>query len=572
MNRILSFGFLCFVAVMLASATWFSVFLPARVLKQAQNEFLIRTGRMLDVAHGASLRMSPSFGIALNDISVSGVSAMAAPVVQAKALFIPVSLFEVLGLKVANGDMVVEAPTFTININSEGRSNIVLDGTAPVSKSDANAQLPPPMHVTFQNGTFVYQDELNTKTFALYEAEGLIIVDDEQEITLKSAATLGGQRVHFQAILNSLPRAFDDGSPFDFNLQGAASSFGFSGRLVATKGIELAGQATVDSDDAAQLFKWLGVGLHGLNGKHRLAITSAIETRGPLFLFKKADIKFANMKAQGDISFSAAGARPSLTLALGLDELNTNLYSVPVKSLTPLGSWSDRPFDLNDMSALNVQFRIAANQVRFGGFTTGTAEVVGELKEGVLKTSITSEISGKADIDLDAAQSPAKLSLNLDLKNIEAKTFMPQFAGMSWLQAPMGLNASLNTKGATQAEMISNLIGNIRMQGDQAQIKGANLAGLAAHVESEAVTGWEGEATNSVSVNATLSVEDGVATLQESVLTLPDLKISQTGEIDILRQALNMEATLNRSGGKPVKIKIVGPWAKPNLAIVKSGN
>ena len=126
MNQILRFGFLSFVVVMLALATWLAVFLPARIMKQAQSEFLGRTGRMLTVAAGASLRISPSFGIALNDISVAGASAMATPVAQAKAVFIPVSLIQAFGLQVPSGKMVFETPTFTMSINSEGRSNIIL--------------------------------------------------------------------------------------------------------------------------------------------------------------------------------------------------------------------------------------------------------------------------------------------------------------------------------------------------------------------------------------------------------------------------------------------------------------
>ena len=574
MKQILRFGFLSFVVVMLALATWLAVFLPARIMKQAQSEFLGRTGRMLTVAAGASLRMSPSFGIALNDISVAGASAMATPVAQAKAVFIPVSLIQAFGLQVPSGKMVFETPTFTMSINSEGRSNIILGDGATGFITDVNSASPATMLVTFQNGTFIYSDEVNVKSFMLSEADGFISVDEKQEITLKSDAALGGQRVHIQTVVKSLSRAFADGSPFDFNLEAAAAAFGFSGRVVAAKGIDLAGQATLDTDDAARLFHWLGIDLHGLAGKYPLSIASAVEIQGPLILLKKADIKFANMKAQGDVSYLATGVRPNLTLALVLDELNAALYALPVNGLTPLGTWNDRAFDLNDMNALDVQFRIAATQVRSGNFTTGPAEVDGEIKGGVLKASISSETSGKVDIDFDAAQSPPKLSLNLNLKNVEAKTFMPRFTGMDWLQGALRLSASLNAEGASQAEMISNMNGNAEMQIDRAHIEGVELAGLAAHVQSEAVSGWEGEATDPVVANAKLSFADGVATLQENVLTAPGVTISQTGEIDLLRQALNLEATLNlnRGDGKPLKIKVSGPWAKPNFALVKSGN
>lgn len=573
MNRILRFALLGVVVLMPALATWISVFLPARVMKQTQYDFLGRTGRTLNVAGGTSLEVSPSFGVALHDISVAGASALADPVVNAKALFIPISLAQAFGFRAPTGDVLVDVPVFTMSVNSEGRSNIYLGGMAD-AKTDVNAPLPGPTLVNFQNGTFIYKDEVKAKIFTFSEADGLIAVDAQQEMTLKSAAALGGQRVHFQGVLHSLPRAFADGSPLDFNLDGVGSAFGFSGRVVAAKNIDLAGQATVDTDDAARLFKWLGVEVHGLSGKYPLVISSAVETQGSVFLLKKADVQFAGMKGQGDVSFSPSGPRPSLTLALSLDELNTDLYALPVKGLAPIGSWNDRPFDLSDFKTLDMQFRIATSQARFGEFIFGPAEIDGELKDGVLTTTINSETSGKADVIFDAAQTPPNLKLNLDLKNVEAKTFMPRFAGMNWLQGPMRLSASLAAEGASQAEMIGNLKGSVDAQIDHARIQGVELGGLAAHVQSEAVSGWEGATTDPVVGNVKLSLVDGVATLQENVITAPGVKTSQSGEIDILRQALNLEATLalNRGDGKPMKIKITGPWAKPSFALVNSNN
>ena len=69
-------------------------------------------------------------------------------------------------------------------------------------------------------------------------------------------------------------------------------------------------------------------------------------------------------------------------------------------------------------------------------------------------------------------------------------------------------------------------------------------------------------------------VEDGIANLGKSELTAPGIKLNAVGEFDVLRQALNLDvdAVLNRGDGKPAKIRVDGSWAKPNFALVKSGN
>ena len=572
MNRIVSLGIICALASMLALATWLLVFLPAQVLKQTQAEFLNRTGKPLSVVGGASLRFSPQFGIALNDVKVAGLSALDTNAFQARAIFIPLSFKNFFGPGYDHENLVVEAPVFNVTINNEGQSNILSSDQSDQSKVDKNAVAPSPFQLTFQNGIFEYRDATNT--FTMSEAEGLIAVDQQQEITVKSAAVLAGQRVHFQSVLNSLPRAFAEGSPFDFNLDGAGASFGYSGRLIVKKSVEIAGQATVDTADASRLFKWVGIELNNLQGKHPLAITSAIETQGALVLMKKADVKFSGATAQGDISFLKAAARPSLTFDLAVDQINTNLFVPAIKQVSQAGIWSDEAFNLSDMKGLDVAFKFAAHQVRFGNFISGEARVEGVLKDGVLNAAVSSEASGKADINFDAAKSPPEMRLNFELKKIEAQTFMQRFAGMAWLQGQLSFNAALTSEGSNQLEMVGGLKGNVEIAFDQAQIQGAELAGLAAHVQTENVSGWEGQMTDPVTGNAKFILADGVATFQENDILAPGLKSTQTGEIDILRQALNLESVsrLNRGDGKPMKIKISGPWAKPNFVLLKETN
>jgi uncharacterized protein involved in outer membrane biogenesis len=571
MNRILSYIFLSLGLVALTLTIWLFVFLPNILEKRAQGAILNRTGSLLTVSGGHSLQFSPQFGIALYDVSCANSPSSQIPLVTAKKLTFPITFRQILGAQLSSNNLELEQPILNFGVDDRGHSKIGFPDSVSDAKTDANAPLPAPLHITVKNGSISYQNDVTSKTFSLTAMDGLIDVDAQDEITFKAAGLLAQQRVHFSGDLKSLPRAFSEGSPFDFNLEGAGASFGFSGRLVAAKGIDLAGQGTVETAEASRLFTWLGADLHGFEKKQTLSIAAAVESKSSVFLFKKADIRFAQMQAKGDVSFSNDGVRPSLTLDLKVEDLNTNFYAPISENTAPLGGWSDKPFDLTDIKAVDAQFRLVANKLQYGRFSVGPAEIGGQLKDSILNAKIKNADIGNFDLNFDAHQSPPKLDLNFALALPKAEAFMPSFSHMNWLEGPFSLNGALNTAGASQSDMIGALKGHVEAQSEAATLKGIEIAKLGAHVLAEPVEGWEGETSKPTAFKTKFTIDEGVASVESASLTAPGAKITVTGEVDILRQALNLAAdiNLNRVDGTPSKIKIDGAWAKPHFVLVK---
>ena len=564
MHKILSYIFFSLVLAVLTAAIWLFVFLPMILEKRAQGAILNRTGSLLSVSGGHSLQFSPHFGIALYDVSWGGV-------VSAKKLTFPITFMQILGVQASSTNFELEQPIFNVGVDGQGRSKFAVPQPGSVAKTNANEPLPLPLHVTVKDASFNYQNDATAKTFNLTAMDGLIDVDADDEITFKAAGQLAQQRVHFSGNLKSLPRAFGEGSPFDFNLEGAGAAFGFSGRLVAAKGIDLAGQGTVETMDALRLFSWLGADLSDMQTKQSLSITAGVESESSIFLLKKADIRFAQMHAQGDVSFSNAGVRPNITLDLKIDELNTNLSAPVAENVAPNGSWNDKLFDFTDAKAFDAQFRLTANRFQYGKFSIGPAEIEGQLKDSILSAKIANVDIGHFDLNLDAAQSPPILDLNFALTLPNAETFMSSLLHMTWLAGPLNMNGTLNAIGASPSDMIGSLKGNAEIQSEAATLNGVDVVKLGAHVLGEPVDGWQGEATSPTFFKTKLVVADGVASVESGILTAPGVKIDVTGEVDVLRQALNLIAKMNfgRTDGTPAKIKIDGAWSKPHFVLVK---
>lgn len=558
MKRIYTFVFAGLIILTLAVTSWLLGIVPGLAAKTIQNETVRRTGRTLMIKGGASVQFSPQLGIALHDVSVSGASTNSEPVVMAKTLLVPASFFQLLSLQVSNQEIELEEPIFTVQFDATGQSNI-MGGEA----ADDTQVAVLPLRIRFQNGVFKYIDEPNAKVFTVADVEGLADLDAQNKAHINAAMTVAGERAHIAANLNSLSRAFHDGSPFDFNLDAVGASISYGGRIVARQGLDLAGQLRVDTNNATRLFKWLGLDFHGMGSNVLFSLTAALESNRSFINLKQSDIVLSGMKAKGDISLANNAVKSNVTLDLKFENLNTDLFLNSKQNV----SWSERPFDTHNFNALDLSYNLAATKMRVGGFETGDAQVVGNLKDGILTSTISSPTLGQSTINFNNHETPPKLGLEMALTLSDAKSFMQQFADMNWFSGAMVLNGKLETVGNSQSEMIGALDGEIEIKSREAAFKGVSLSALAGKALVQPLAGWGGGDTEPVVFNSKFIWADGIATLQDNSLSAPGVKITASGEIDLLRQALNIDARvkLNQGDGKPAQVAVEGPWGKPHI-------
>ena len=558
MKRIYTFVFAGLIILTLAVTSWLLGIVPGLAAKTIQNETVRRTGRTLMIKGGASVQFSPQLGIALHDVSVSGASTNSEPVVMATTLLVPASFFQLLSLQVSNQEIELEEPIFTVQFDATGQSNII-GGEA----ADDTQVAVLPLRIRFQNGVFKYIDEPNAKVFTVADVEGLADLDAQNEVHINAAMTVAGERTHIAANLKSLSRAFHDGSPFDFNLDAVGASISYGGRIVARQGLDLAGQLRVDTNNATRLFKWLGLDFHGIGSNVLFSLTAAVESNRSFINLKQSDIVLSGMKAKGDISLANNAVKSNVTLDLKFENLNTDLFLNSKQNV----SWSERPFDTHNFNALDLSYNLAATKMRVGGFETGDAQVVGNLKDGILTSTISSPTLGQSTINFNNHETPPKLGLEMALTLSDAKSFMQQFAEMNWFSGAMVLNGKLETVGNSQSEMIGALDGEIEIKSREAAFKGVSLSALAGKALVQPIAGWGGGDTEPVVFNSKFIWADGIATLQDNSLSAPGVKITASGEIDLLRQALNIDARvkLNQGDGKPAQVAVEGPWGKPHI-------
>jgi uncharacterized protein involved in outer membrane biogenesis len=531
-------------AVLLAG--WVAM-MPAHIAQKIKLAIETRTGRELLVGGGSSLVFAPSLGVMLHDVKLSGSSALAEPVLRAKGLTVPLTFTQLLGGQSHDQSLILDEANIAVILNAQGHANVLIEPTPEAEKTNSDSKISQLLHIKINDGTFHFNDMRNGNDFDLQQLKAEI--DFAEGLTATGSAAVKDQHVNFSTTLTSLSRAFAEGSPIDLNVDGVDSAFSFSGRIATGGSLNLAGQASVESKNAMRLLNWLGVKLQGFDAVKALSLSGALESQGATFLLKNAQFKLADMSAQGDVSFSKEGQRPSLTLAVKADLLNFNHYKNPENIIVK--GWSEAPINVSNLDALNMQFQIATQKMIYNGLSSGAATIEGALKDRVLTATVKSEAlasgSANAVIKLDAQQLPAKFNLDLDLAKVDAKNFLSNYVGQAWLSGALTLSAQISAMGENQSAMLSRVAGHA-----EGKIEGGKIAGL----QNTPLAA----ATQKFDAQAKLDIAEGVVTLGEN-------SFSGTGEVDILRRAL---AITLAPPAKP-KTLITGYWDAPKISTIALG-
>jgi AsmA protein len=565
---------ICLLALILIGG-WFA-FLPARYAGLVAQGIEKKMGRTLTIDGGAGFVFSPHFGIGLHDVTLAGASALAEPVIRAKTLTVPLSILQLItGLGDAKIFLLDQA-NINVTINGQGHSNVLIEQEPSSAKTDSDAAALKPITLKISDSHFRFRDERNGNAFELKGITGETQFMGDGSITATGAAVINDQFINFDANLASLQRSFAEGSPFDLSADGVASSFAFSGRLATGGSINLAGQAEVTSTDGPRLLRWLGADLNGFAAAKKLSLSGALESNGSTFSLKEAKLKWAQMNARGEVSISFEGERPALRAALGFDQLDFNLYQQTTSGGSQAAqSWTEKPYDLSNLKALDIELKLSTTKLRYNDLETGVATLEAKLKDRKLDATIkSSAVAGGAGdfaVDFDAAQLPAKLKLNLDLMRVEANPVLAALFGMKWLSGPLTLSTQLSAVGNSQAELLSTLGGQAQIGLQDGVISGVDIGKIAGAASKNIVEGWAGEKTQAVNAAITLAFKEGIATVGSNEITTPDLSLSASGEIDLLRRSLDLSSdpTLKRDGGAdlklPVGIKVTGAWDHPKI-------
>ncbi len=611
MKRIVIFfsGLLLVVALALAAIPFFLT--TDFVGEQLKAAVAKNTGRNLTINGSLAFKFWPEVVVEANDVALSNPPDMFKGQFAAiETLRVKVAVLPLLSRQVDVREITLLRPRLSLIVDGNGRENWSFssggakpaensqpekngDSSAPSAFELEEVKLAP---IVIKGADIRYLDERSGATFAAQKVNLEIKLGGlSGPVSVKGDLVWNREKINLNTFVKSPTTLTGRGSPIDLAIETRLLAAQFNGRAKLNNGLALAGTIKTKTSSIRDLATWVGSPMSKGKGLGAFSANAALDMSGKVIKLNKAKVTLDGMNAQGALTISLAGARPSLTANIGMDRIDVNQYLKTGASTqdstqgtpqgkTSSGDWSDARIDLSGLKALDAKLSIATSQIRYKDILIGKTRVSATLKNGLLnaKLSEMAFYDGTASGQIILNGQPKKPTIQgaLNASGLNAFRLLKDFANFKRLEGAGQIQLSLATAGASQREMVSTLAGTAKLKFTDGAIRGINIASMIRNVQKSILGGWEkndNQSTDFSELSAVFNIKDGIAKNEDLKLIGPLVRVSGKGEVDMLRQRLDyrvkpkLVASLQGQGateklkGIAVPIIVKGPWSNPKI-------
>ncbi len=579
---------------------------PGFVAEQLAGMVRRQTGRTLTIGSAPVLTFWPSLSVRLTDVSLSNPPGMAAGrFLRVGKLELSVALRPLLRRRLVVRTIRLTAPEISLVVDTQGRANWVFGEkaqAAPAERAPSAADAPAGgllssvrmAPVVIREGKVRYLDERSATALAVDSVNlTLSLPTPESPLRLKGSAVWRASPVRFVLFVRAPQKLALAGSPLDVTLDAPRLKAAYSGFAGLRGGLELAGRIEASGPSLRGLFSWLGAQMPAGRGLGAFSAKGAIGVSGGRVELKKAEVSLDGMRARGTVRIFP-GRRLRVSAALGVDRIDANAYmrppaqaagtKEPAGAARPPADWSDAPLDMSPLRGLDADLRLAAGAILFRDVRIGRSEATAKLRDGVLDVTLKKMAfyggAASGRLILDGSRKKPAVRGALRATGISGGRLLRDLAGMTSLRGRLDASLSLAASGASQREMVSMLKGEARLRFADGAIRGVNVARLVRTVREAVVNGWKKaprEKTDFAELSASFRIADGIAGTKDLRMIGPLVRLTGSGEVDLLRRRLDLRVnpklvgSLKGQGGRmelaglPVPVIVRGPWDNPKI-------
>jgi AsmA protein len=184
------------------------------------------------------------------------------------------------------------------------------------------------------------------------------------------------------------------------------------------------------------------------------------------------------------------------------------------------------------------------------------------------------------DVIVDATAAVPAYALRSDLAGVRALPLLQSAADFDKLDGKLQAKLSLQSSGASQRAIMSNLDGTVFTVFQDGAIRGINVAQMIRSLTSGTLSGWQQDnqqTTDLSQLSASFRIEKGKATSTDLNLVGPLVRVTGSGTIDLADKSLALRTepklvmTTQGQGrtsdpvGLGIPVVIDGPWASPRI-------
>jgi AsmA protein len=255
-----------------------------------------------------------------------------------------------------------------------------------------------------------------------------------------------------------------------------------------------------------------------------------------------------------------------------------------VKGYTHREGWSDAPFDLDALGAVDADAKISIGQLTLRTMRLDQSDLTFALKNRVVETTLDEVhlYKGKArgTLTLDSGASPPSLNANIMVDGVSAEDLLKDAAGFGHLAGKGRLTVFLAAKGTSERELVESLDGKVEFSIADGAVIGIDIPTLAHNLGKGNLGKLAIAPTDKTAfseLTSTWTVKQGVAENQDLKVTSDLVGVTGAGRITIpareidytLRPRLasaSPDAAAPGASGIEIPVRMYGPWDDPKFS------
>ncbi|KEO58886.1 AsmA family protein [Thioclava indica] len=589
------------VVILVLTALGAVMLIPSNKIAQlAEGQFETATGRKMTLTGEVHATIWPQLGVRTGPVTIANADwATDGPMLSAKGLEIGIDPSSLFGGDIRVSKVNLLSPDILLERRKDGTGNWAFTpptdaASAPAATNDTSAASTSGAMQGFSldkgtvsDGTVTWVDQASGQRLTVSKLDATLEIPSytgPADLSLKaetngSAITLSGTLGEFSNLIAGKV------VPADLAVGVGASTASFKGNL-GTSPMSAQGTMSADLKNPAALATAFGQSAPDLpNGLGHDTITAT----GEVTLAPAGSLHLRGGKITLD--GNALNAAADVTFPKGKPMINAQIKAgaLDFSALTGSGSadgggkssgtksasgWSTAPIDASALHTVDAKIALSAASIDLGVSKLGQTNALITVENGraVADLSQVSAYDGKISGQLVAnARGGLSVAANLVAKSVSMAPLLTDLADYKRLDAKADLNVKLLASGNSQAALAQSLSGSGNVSLGKGGLQGLDLVGMLRTLNLNYV--GEGAKTIFDKISASFTIDKGVLSNDDLVLTAPLLNATGKGRVNIGAQTLDYRVTASAlgkddgSGGVKVPLDITGPWAKPKFRV-----
>ncbi len=534
------------------------------------------TGLDLVIKGSTEISVFPGSYVSFHDVGLRG-GAGTDPALTVDVLTANLRLLPLLLQRFEIADVMLLRPHIRVVRDINGDSN-----WTPFIGTIARTMKPGPdnqvsfSEIRIQDGRLTYEDPVRQ----VDETLGNIDLSLAWPSISRSFAATGqfdwrGERVDGSISIGDFLAALSgERSGFKARLASAPLKLAFDGTVANRTSLMMEGTVTINSASLRNALRWTGQAPPGSGGFGRFALKARANAVGASVALTNVNVELDGNVAEGVMTYANSG-RQSLQATLAADALDFTPYISTFRLLASgAHDWNRQLFDLNSLSATDLDIRLSAARVTIGPSKLGRTAIGANLRNGALALSVgEAQIYGgiaKGSFALARADTFAEVKAQFQFTDVDLQACASELFGVNKLSGRGNLGVSLAASGSSPFGLVQSLDGTATLTGHDGAIAGFNAEQLLKRLERRPLSGAGNLRSGSTpysNLTVALKFADGIATLEDVQIDGP-AHITLTGTASVPAREFDMKgvASLPGADGTPgfeLPFVVQGPWDDP---------